>query len=204
VLIPPAFGLDGVNLATWTGWGSMTYWNAFVANLEMHGQGNFYDTRLDDSNRFPIAAKNGFGHVRNVVDRVTPALPALQFYQLSLRAPTAPKRRFDAAAARRGKAIFDGQGKCATCHVPPTFSEPGQNLHKPAEVCTDSFTADRSPTGQYRTAPLRGLFAHTKGGFYHDGRFKSLAGVVDHYDSCFSLGLSAQQKHDLTEYLRSL
>ena len=42
-LIPPAFGLAGVNLHTYTGWGSVTYWNAFVANLEMHGKGTFFD-----------------------------------------------------------------------------------------------------------------------------------------------------------------
>ena len=204
VLIPPAFGLAGVNLATWTGWGTVTYWNAFVANLEMHGQGNFYDTRLDDSNQFPVAAKNGFGHVRHAVDLISPALGPLHFYQLGLPAPSPPKGSFDTAAARRGRAIFDGQGKCASCHVPPTFSEPGQNLHKPSEVCTDSFTADRSPTHMYRTAPLRGLFAHSKGGFYHDGRYPTLAAVVDHYDSCLGLHLTPQQKGDLVQYLKSL
>ena len=68
VLIPPAFGLAGVNLHTWTGWGSVTYWNAFVANLEMHGQGNFFDPRLDNADQFPIASKAGFGHVTNSTD----------------------------------------------------------------------------------------------------------------------------------------
>lgn len=51
-LIPPAFGLAGVNNHTWTGsWGSITYWNAFVANLEMHGQGTFFDPRLDNKKK---------------------------------------------------------------------------------------------------------------------------------------------------------
>ncbi len=203
-LIPPAFGLAGVNLHTFTGWGSIPYWNAFVANLEMHGQGNFSDSRLDDPNKFPVAARNGFGHVRSQRDLISSKLPGLQAYQLSIAAPKPPKRSFSAAAAKRGKAVFDGQGKCATCHVPPTFSEPGFNMHKPAEICTDAFQADRSPDGMYRTTPLRGLWAHQKGGFYHDGRFKNLGDVVSHYDSCFNLQLSPGQKQDLVQYLKSL
>ncbi len=203
-LIPPAFGLRGVNLHTWTGWGSITYWNAFVANLEMHGQGNFFDPRLDDASKFPIAARNRFGHTHHARDLISSKLPALHFYQLGLRIPKPPKRSFNARAARRGKALFRGEAKCATCHVPPTFSEPGWNLHRPSEICIDSFQADRSPTGQYRTAPLRGLFTHRKRGFFHDGRFKSLRAVVDHYDGCFGLNLSRAQKRDLVQYLRSL
>jgi len=203
-LLPPAFGLSGVNLHTYTGWGSVPYWNAFVANLEMHGQGNFYDPRLDDANKFPVAARNNFGHVHSRVDRISSKLPALHYYQLSLKAPTPPRHSFNAAAARRGKVIFDGQGKCASCHVPPRFTEPGWNLHKPSEICTDSFQADRSPTGMYRTTPLKGLFAHAKGGFYHDGRFKTLAGVVAHYNGCFNLGLTPSQRSDLVQYLKSL
>jgi cytochrome c5 len=203
-LIPPAFGLQGVNLHTYTGWGSIPYWNAFVATLEMHGQGNFTDARLDDPNQFPIAAKNGFGHVRVAKDLVTPALPGLQYYQLSLQPPKPPKSSFNAAAARRGKAIFDGQGKCASCHTPPNFTEGGWNLHTPQEICTDSFQADRSPTHMYRTTPLRGLFAHAKGGFYHDGRFASLRAVVAHYNDCMNLGLTAGQQSDLVQYLKSL
>jgi hypothetical protein len=203
-LIPPAFGLQGVNLHTYTGWGSIPYWNAFVATLEMHGQGNFTDARLDDPNQFPIAAKNGFGHVRVAKDLVTPALPGLQYYQLSLQPPKPPKSSFNAAAARRGKAIFDGQGKCAGCHTPPNFTEGGWNLHTPQEICTDSFQADRSPTHMYRTTPLRGLFAHAKGGFYHDGRFATLRAVVAHYNDCMNLGLTAGQQSDLVQYLKSL
>jgi hypothetical protein len=204
VLIPPAFGLAGVNLHTYTGWGSVTYWNAFVANLEMHGNGTFFDPRLNDAAKFPIAAANGFADVRNTPDLITPKLAALHDYQLGLEAPKPPLGSFDAAAARRGKRIFNGIGRCATCHVPPLFTEPGQNLHRPAEICTDAFQADRSPTGMYRTTPLKGLFAHAKGGFWHDGRFPTLDAVVDHYDACFGLGLTAHQKGDLVQYLKSL
>ena len=47
-LIPPAFGLAGVNLSTWTGFGSMPYWNAYVAVTQMHGTGTFFDKRFAD------------------------------------------------------------------------------------------------------------------------------------------------------------
>jgi hypothetical protein len=202
-LIPPAFGLAGVDGHTFTGWGSVTYWNAFVANLEMHGQGRFWDPRLNDPVKFPIAARNGFGDVRSDRDLITPKLAALQLYQLAIPAPAPPPGSFDAAAAGRGKVVFAEAG-CARCHVPPLYTEPGWNRHTPEEIGIDSFQADRSPDGHYRTTPLKGLWAHSKGGFYHDGRFATLRDVVDHYDGHFGLRLTGQQKTDLVEFLKSL
>ncbi len=208
VRIPPAFGLLGVNMHTWSGWGSITYWNAFVAVLEMHGKGNFFDTRLDDSATFPVAAANNFGHVQVPLadDQVTAKLGALQFYQLAIQAPTPPAGSFDAAAAARGKDVFNGPGKCASCHVPPLFTEPGWNMHDPTDVGLPSgdFQAQRSPDKKYRTSPLKGLFSHSKRGFYHDGQFATLADVVAHYDSTGGLGLTPGQQADLVEYLKSL
>lgn len=203
-LLPPAFGLAGVNLHTWTGWGSVPYWNAFVANIEMHGQGNFYDPRLDNAAQFPVAAANGFGHITSENDRITPKLPALHAYQLSLQAPAPPSSLFDRQAAARGQVLFDGKARCAECHVPPLYTEPGWNLHTPAEMGIDSFQADRAPDHAYRTSPLKGLWTHTKGGFYHDGRFATLLDVVNHYDSLQNLGLTASEKADLVEFLKSL
>jgi cytochrome c peroxidase len=203
-LLPAAYGLAGVNLHTYTGWGSIPQWNAFVAVLEMHGKGTYHDVRLDDAAKFPVAASHGFGHVDASPDRVTPKLASLQAYQLSLVAPTPPDGSFDAVAAERGAALFAGTAKCATCHVPPLFTEPGWNMHTAAEIGIDDFQASRSPDGRYRTTPLKGLFARAKGGFYHDGRFATLRDVVDHYDATFSLGLSAAQKEDLVAYLKSL
>ncbi len=203
-LIPPAFGLAGVNLHTWTGWGSVTHWNAFVANLEMHGQGTFYDPRLNDPVKFPIAARNGFGNVRSTPDLTTSKLPALHFYQLAIPAPTPPAGSFDEEAAKRGEAIFNAQAKCATCHVPPIYTEPGWNMHKADEIGIDDFQAKRSPDEAYRTSPLKGLWTHQKGGFYHDGRFATLRDVVGHYNQFFGLSLTEQQKNDLVEYLKSL
>ena len=203
-LIPPAFGLAGVNLHTWTGWGSVTHWNAFVANLEMHGQGTFFDPRLDDAAQFPIAAANGFGNVRNTPDLITGKLADLHLFQLALQAPAPPAGSFAPPAAARGRTLFAGKAGCATCHVPPLFTEPGWNMHLPSEVGIDAFQADRSPDRRYRTAPLKGLWTHTKGGFYHDGRFATLEAVIDHYDGFQGLGLTAQEKSDLVQYLLSL
>lgn len=203
-LIPPAFGLAGVNLHTWTGWGSVTHWNALVSNLEMHGQGTFYDPRLNDAVKFPIAAKNGMGDQRANPDLVTAKLAPLHLYQLAIPAPRPPSGSFDAAAAVRGQQVFDSKAQCARCHVPPLYTEPGWNMHTPAEIGIDDFQAKRSPDERYRTAPLKGLFAHAKGGFYHDGRFATLRDVVDHYNAVLNLSLSEQEKNDLVEYLKSL
>jgi hypothetical protein len=204
-LIPPAFGLAGVNNHTWTGaWGTVTYWNAFVANLELHGQGTFFDPRLDNAAQFPIAAAMRFGHVRHDPDLITPKLPALHFYQLAIPAPTPPPGSFDAAAAERGDALFRGKANCARCHVEPIGSEPGWNLRTGDEVCIENFQADRAPDHRYRTSPLNGLWTHQTGGFFHDGRFPTLLDVVNHYDQCFSLGLADQEKQDLVQYLLSL
>ena len=150
-LIPPAFGMAGINLHTWTGgWGTTTYWNAYVANLELQGQGNFFDERLNNAEQYPLAARAGLGNKRSANDMITSKLAALHFYQLAIPTPRPPEGSFD------------------------------------------------------RTAPLRGLFAHTKGGFYHDGRFATLLDVVNHYNNFKRLNLSEQEKRDLVEYLKSL
>jgi hypothetical protein len=204
-LIPAAYGLAGVNLHTYTGWGSVPYWNAFVAVLEMHGQGNFSDSRLDNAAQFPIAAKARFGHVHNTPDLVSSKLAALQAYQFSLPAPVAPAGSFDPAAAARGEALFEGRANCSSCHQAPLFTEAGWDMHAGHEIGIDDFQADRSPDHAYRTTPLRGMSAsRMKGGFYHDGRFATLAEVVKHYDDTFKLGLTETERHDLVEYLKSL
>jgi hypothetical protein len=205
-LIPPAFGLAGVNLHTWEGWGSVPHWNAFVANLEMHGKGTFFDPRLDDATVFPIAAKAGFGHLQTNPDddRITSKLPALQVYQLSIVAPTPSPASFNTVTAFRGRVLFNDKAKCASCHTPPLFTEPGWNMHTASEIGIDDFQASRSPDNRYRTSPLKGLFTHTKGGFYHDGRFATLLDVVKHYDKVMSLGLTDQEQSEVVEYLKSL
>ncbi len=203
-LLPAAFGLAGVNLHTYSGWGSVTHWNAYVANTQMHGKGTFYDPRMNDPAKYPIAVENKDWNIRSNPDMVTSKLAALHFYQLALAAPTAPKGSFNKDAAARGERIFTGKADCARCHVPPIYTEPGYNMHKPMEIGTDDFQAMRSPDVMYRTTPLKGLWAHQKGGFYHDGRFATLLEVVNHYDGIFILKLSDQDKTDLVEFLKSL
>jgi len=203
-LIPPAFGLAGVNLHTWTGSGSVPYWNAYVAVTQQHGSGTFFDARLGNRDQYPVSARSGSFNVRGTPDLVTSKLAALHFYQLAIAAPTPPEGSFDKAAALRGKEVFNGRAQCSTCHVPPLFTEPGHNLHTAAEMGIDAFQADRSPTRMYRTAPLAGLWTHQKGGFYHDGRFATLSAVIDHYDRNFRLGLNDEEKRELIEYLKSL
>jgi hypothetical protein len=216
-LIPNAFGLAGFNQHTWTGaWGSIPYWNALVANLEMHGVGTFFDPRLDDASKFPIAAANKFGHVRTNPDEdlITSKLPALQFYQLALPSPKPqPGVDFDKDAAERGDALFSGKAQCNNCHAEPLWTEPGWNLHKPSDIGIDSFQADRAPDGVYKTMNLGGIFVRerglfmkpeNKGRFYHDGRFATLLDVVNHYNNHFGLGLNDTEKKDLVEYLKSL
>lgn len=207
-IMPSAFGLAGVNQHTWTGgWGTVTYWNAYVANTQMHGQGTFFDERLENPTQYRVAAKAGWGHKRDAKDLITAKLPALHFYQLAMPAPKAPAGSYDAAAAQRGETIFNGKAGCFTCHVPPIFTEPGNNVHKAEDIGIDSFQANRGPARMYVTTPLRALFDTQKihkGGFYHDGRFATLFDVVNHYNSFKKLNLTEQEKKDLVEYLKAL
>jgi hypothetical protein len=217
-LIPNAFGLAGFSEHTWTGsWGAVSYWNAFVANLEMRGIGRFFDPRLNNAAKFPIAAANGFAdlpHIPPDQDRITKKLPALHFYQLAIPAPAPePAVDFNVESAERGDELFSGKAKCNDCHVEPLWTEPGWNLHTPAEIGIDSFQADRSPDGVYKTMNLAGIFVRenglfmnpaNKGRYYHDGRFATLLDVVNHYNTRFNLGLTAQEKVDLVEHLKSL
>ena len=201
-LIPAAFGLKDIDLTTYTGWGDISYWNAFVSNLEMHGKGNFSDPRLNDPVKYPIAVENGFYNVTNNPDLITSKLPALREYQHSIDAPKPPAGSYNIAAAGRGKGIFLSKAKCASCHALPILAD--NKLHTAEEMGIDDFDAMRSPTGEYRTTPLGGLFTRAKGGFFHDGRFATLRDVIDHYNDHFVLNLTAAEKHDLEEYLKSL
>lgn len=204
-LIPEAFGHAGHNNHTWTGGrGTVTYWNAYVANTQMMGQGNFYDPRLMDEEKYPVGAKLGLANKRTKEDKVSDKLAALHFYQLAMPAPKAPKGSYDEVAAQRGESVFNGKAKCATCHIPPLFTEPGWNTHTPEEMGIDDFQANRSPERSYVTQGLKGLWAHSKGGFYHDGRFATLMDVVNHYDDFQELNLTDGEKKDLVEYLKSL
>lgn len=189
-VLPPAYGLRGVGLETYTGEGPVSYWNNYVAVTQMHGQGSFSDPRLGIDIRVPPGE-----------DLVQHELPALRQYQFSLEAPRPPAGSFDAAAAARGALVFRGVARCANCHVGPTSTDHGR-LHDPAETGMDPTHAERGTTKKYRTTPLRALWQHPP--YFHDGSAPTLAAVVEHYDAFLNLGLSAAQKNDLVEYLKSL
>lgn len=196
-VIPPAYGLLGVHSITATGDGSdIAYWNRYVAVTQMGGQGSFSEPRT------------GVNVTNGTTDLVSAKLPALQAYQLSLAAPRPPAGSFDAAAAVRGRAVFEGPGKCAACHAGPTLTDANLRLHLPSEVVSEPEPAgvpsyaSRSATKMYRTAPLAGLWQHAP--YFHNGTAPTLDAVVETYDTRKGLGLTSAQKADLVEYLKSL
>jgi hypothetical protein len=167
----------------------------------MHGKGSLHDPRMNDPVKYPIAVENNFWNITSSPDLLSSKLPALKAYQHSIPAPLPPAGSFDAASADRGKAVFIGKAKCASCHAAPLYAD--NILHTPEEIGIGDFDAKRSPTGKYRTTPLGGLFTRSKGGYYHDGRFAVLSDVIDHYNSHMNLNLNTSEIHDLTEYLKS-
>lgn len=196
LVIPPAYGLEGVGFETFTGDGPISYWNNYVAVTQMGGHGSFSDPRIGVS-------------VTQTPDLVTPKLPALLQYQLSLAAPAPPAGSFDARAARRGARLFNGRARCATCHMPPTYTDvlsgPDPSvpvLHDPSETGMEPIYASRSATKQYRTTPLRALWQHAP--YFHDGSAPDLLAVVNHYDQLFGLRLTETQKAELVEFLKSI
>jgi hypothetical protein len=200
IVIPPIYGLSNVGFETFTGDGPIAYWNSYVGVGQMGGKGRFRDERIGLT-------------IEQSPDVVTPKLSALLDYQLSLRAPQPAPGSFDAVAADRGKDVFRNQARCASCHRGPALTDVLGNLfrgdrrgdpflHDPASVGQDPAYARRSATGKYRTTPLRGLLQHPP--YFHDGSAPTLSAVVDHYDRLFGLNLTAAQKADLIEYLKSL
>jgi hypothetical protein len=207
VLIPPLFDLQGVGQMTWNGFSGLSAWVPLVINLEMFGQGNFADRRLADATQFPIAAANGFSRIRldpGVPDLVTPKLRQLLTYVEAIPTPKPPRDSYDPEAAERGEALFTGAARCSNCHVPPLYTLPGFNVVSAGAIGIDDFQSERSPSHGYRPPPLRGIFTRMKGGFFHDGRFATLADVVAHFNGQFSLALTAQEQSDLVEFLKTL
>jgi mono/diheme cytochrome c family protein len=195
-VIPPAYGLLGIHRITSTGDGDdVEYWNRYVGVTQMHGHGSFDEPRTGV-------------HVNNPPDIISPLLPALQEYQLSLNAPAPPAGSFDPAAAARGQDVFTGAGQCSTCHTGSLLTDANIHLHSPSDVVSEPEPngapsyASRSATKMYRTAPLAGLWQHAP--YFHNGTAATLADVVNTYDAKKALHLSTQQKADLVEYLKSL
>lgn len=187
VVTPPAYGLAGVALETYTGDGPISYWNAYVAITQMGGKGDFSDPRIGI-------------FIDQEPDLVTPRLPALLAYQLSLAAPAPPAGSFDAAGAARGKLVFDVH--CAGCHAGAKYTDAGATLHDAAETGMDPLYATRSATKQYRTTPLRALWQHAP--YFHDGSAATLDDVVAHYVRVLGLELEDCDERDLVEFLKSI
>jgi hypothetical protein len=188
VLIPPAYGLASSKHATYTGDGDISYWNNYVAVTQMGGQGAFKEPRLSIDVPSPGP------------DQVKPKLPALKTYQHSIAAPKPPAGSFDAAAAKRGSVVFTGVARCGSCHMGVALTD--DKLHDPQETGMDPAYAMRSASKKYRTTPLRGLWQHPP--YFHDGSAAGLDAVVDHYVKTLKLSLSAEQRKDLVEYLKSI
>lgn len=189
VQIPNIYGLADVPLETYTGDGPVSYWNAYVAVTQMGGQGQFFDPRI----QVAVVYSN---------DRVTPRLPALYDYEVTLKPPAVSPTSFDEVAAARGKALFEGVAKCSTCHYGAAYTDAADRLHAAAETDVDPTAAERSATGMYRTTPLLALAQHPP--YFHDASAATLDDVVEHYDGALTLGLTAPQKADLVQYLNSL
>jgi mono/diheme cytochrome c family protein len=190
VVIPPAYGLRGVDLETYTGDGALPYWNNYVAVTQMQGQGIFIDRRI------------GVKVIRTP-DLVHPKLHPLMVYQFTLATPAPPAGSFDPAAAARGQAVFNTSARCASCHIPPLFTDINLGIwHRPEETGMEPVYASRSATKLYRTTPLRALWQHAP--YFHDGSAATLDAVVEHYNTVLGLGLTAAQKSDLVAYLKSL
>ena len=193
-VIPPAYGLQGVNKITYTGDGDeIAYWNRYVAVTQFCGHGNFTEPRL------------GLNVTNGSDDLVSAKLPALQAYQLSIPKPTPPAGSFDVAAAARGQALFNGKASCSTCHTGATFTDANVTLHPKSDSMAEPevpSAADRSATKQYRTTPLRALWQHAP--YFHDGSAPTLDAVVATYNAKRALGLSATEMADLVQYLKSI
>jgi len=196
-VIPPAYGLKDIHSITSTGDGEdLAYWNRYVAVTQMGGHGTFSEPRTG------VSVTNGTD------DQVSDKLEALQAYQLGLAAPAAPAGSFDTAAAARGAEVFNGKGNCVACHSGPDFTDANERLHAPEEVVSEPEPdgvpsyASRSATGQYRTAPLRGLWQHPP--YFHNGTAATLDDVVATYNTRKDLGLTQPEMDDLVEYLKSL
>jgi mono/diheme cytochrome c family protein len=195
--IPPAYGLEGVHRITVTGDGDeIAYWNRYVGVTQMGGHGTFSEPRLN------VQVTNGTD------DQISSKLAPLQAYQLSLPAPAPPAGSFDAAAAARGQAVFEGAGKCSTCHGGAQMTDANSRLHDPSEVVSEPEPngapsyASRSATKKYRSAPLHGLWQHPP--YFHNGIAPTLEAVVQTYNTKKGLGLTDAQAADLVQYLKSL
>jgi len=117
----------------------------------------------------------------------------------------------------RGMALFSGKAKCATCHSGPLFTDQEFKNNGLAFTTSDSgrarITLDPNDFAQFKTPSLRNI--ELTAPFMHDGRFRNLDEVLEHYDAGGTgsrgqdadikpLSLSTNEKEDLISFLKSL
>ena len=205
-LIPPAFGLAGVNLHTWTGWGSRHALERVRRQPRDARPGHVLRSaagRRRASSRSRRAS--GFGNMRNDAGSHHAKLAALHFYQLATPRPDAAAGSFDAAAATRGKTLFDGQGavrdlpRAAALHRARL-----EHAHAPRRSASTTSRPSARRTGATARRRCAGLWTHTKGGFYHDGRFATLRRRRRPLRRLLRPRAHRAGEGDLVEYLKSL
>ena len=133
-------------------------------------------------------------------------------FQALLDFPPAPKLniygKLDAKKATeselRGQTLFFGKAQCATCHVPPYYTDnlmhnlQAERFFKPHTINGRMASAD----GPIKTFPLRGIKDSPP--YLHDGRLPTLDDAVEFFNLIQELQLSTQEKQDLVAFLRCL
>lgn len=153
------------------------------------------------------AAKKGV----NVLERGSQVHFMAEFQAL-LDFPPAPKLnvmgKLDPAKASkvelRGQDLFFGKAQCASCHVPPFYTD--NLMHN---LRTERFFKERmingrkaSADGPIKTFPLRGIKDSPP--YLHDDRLLTLDDTVEFFNLVLELKLNAQEKKDLVAFMRTL
>jgi len=154
-----------------------------------------------------IALKKGV----NVLDRGSQVHFMAEFQEI-LDFPPAPKLnlygKLDSLLASpaelRGQTVFFGKGNCATCHVPPYYTDnlmhnlQTERFFKPVLINNMRALGD----GSIKTFSLRGVKDSPP--YLHDGRLLTLDDTVEFFNLILGTRLTAQEKRDLVAFLRVL
>ena len=140
----------------------------------------------------------------NILDRIQVSHMAQM--QNMFDFPPAPKLdpttgRLDPAKAtdseKRGDELFFGKAQCSSCH--PAHNYMDHLLH---DLHLERFLADEPGDGPIKTFTLRGIKDSPP--YLHDGRCLTLEDTVEFFNLVQGLNLNAQEKKDLTAFLRTL
>src|SRR5438093_10418976 len=154
-----------------------------------------------------IATKKGV----NALERGSQIHDMAEFQEI-LDFPPAPKLdvfgKLDPKRATpeelRGQVLFFGKGQCATCHVPPYYTDNlmhnlrAERFYRPQMINGMMASAD----GPIKTFPLRGIKDTPP--YLHDGRLLTLDDTVEFFNLILGTQLTAQEKQDLVTFLRAL